>query len=172
MKIKLFLALAIAFVLSACGKSEQEMRAEAVQAQAAAQAEAAATQPQQPVAQPADQGAPVVEYKAFEEGRLQAKTNATKNAAAFIANDPVTFEGYKPVPNGDSSQTPNCAQGDGWATIKLVKPNAAAISLKCSTVSAGVGCLTQEDFEKKDVYKSQEGHCQPTTVVPFPIPKF
>ena len=24
----------------------------------------------------------------------------------------------------------------------------------------------------KDVYKSQEGHCQPTTVVPFPIPKF
>lgn len=42
--------------------------------------------------------------------------------------------------------------------------------IKCSTVSANIGCFLETDFLKKS-YAAQENRCQPTSSVPFPIPK-
>lgn len=41
---------------------------------------------------------------------------------------------------------------------------------KCSTVSAALGCYTKADFVTKPFAKD-EGTCQPTNKVPFPLPE-
>jgi len=43
------------------------------------------------------------------------------------------------------------------------------IKLKCSTVSAGLGCMTEDDFKKRANYANQEGRCNAD--IPFPLPK-
>lgn len=98
----------------------------------------------------------------LETARSQARENATVMARSFRATVPA-YEKLGIVPQGDSSQKPNCPQGDGWATILLVDPDTAktVVELKCSTYSRGVGCRRDKP--------SQEGSCQAD--VPFPIPK-
>jgi hypothetical protein len=49
------------------------------------------------------------------------------------------------------------------AKTKLVK-------VKCSTVSANTSCLEDADFKTKP-FASDDGHCQPTNKVPYPLPK-
>lgn len=70
---------------------------------------------------------------------------------------------------GDSTISPECPQGDGWASVDLVEHGTRKViqELKCSTFSEGIGCMTSADFKTKR-YASQDNNCN--SEVPFPIP--
>jgi hypothetical protein len=90
----------------------------------------------------------------------------------YVAENP-RFDNHAVVSHGDSSQTPDCPQGDGWATVSIMKVENKVIEkfvAKCSTVSGTVGCYLEQDFKKKP-YANEEGSCQPVGKVPFPLPK-
>ena len=116
-------------------------------------------------------GKPEVSFDTLETNRANAKANAEYNAAGFRAAAP-QFANYALEVQGDSTQQPACPQGDGWASAKLVsKENPSVkVALKCSTVSGTIGCMPQAEFEKKP-YAPDDGSCQATSKVPFPIPK-
>lgn len=111
-----------------------------------------------------------VSFETLETARTQARDNAKWNAQNFRQSDP-RFQGWDIVTRGDSSQQPNCPQGDGWASVDFIsKDKATTTKMKCSTVSIAVGCMTDDDFKSK-VYAQDDGHCQPVTKVPFPFRK-
>lgn len=111
-----------------------------------------------------------VSFATLEEAKSTARDNALFNAQRFRAENP-DVKDWQAVANGDSSQMPNCPQGDGWATLKLFSPDATrVVALKCSTVSSATGCLKDLEFKSKP-FAMQDGHCQNTSVVPFPLPK-
>lgn len=110
-------------------------------------------------------------FDTLELARATAKSNAEYNAQSFRAGSP-QYANYALETQGDSSQTPQCPQGDGWASAKLVdKINPAIkVAIKCSTVSGSVGCLLATDFATKP-YAADDGRCQDVSKVPFPLPK-
>jgi hypothetical protein len=112
-----------------------------------------------------------VGFDTLESARKQAKENAEFNARAWRAQTPVTAD-FGIISRGDSSQTPDCPQGDGWASIDLINVKTAAVQvkLKCSTVSDSVGCRADNDF-KSSPFANEDGRCQATSKVPFPLPK-
>jgi len=112
-----------------------------------------------------------VSFDTLETARNQGKANAEWNAQAFRAASP-EFANTAIVAQTDSTMLADCPQGDGWASVKLINKDnpAQKIGLKCSTVSGSVGCLTDADFAKKS-YSGDDGRCQGTDKVPFPIPK-
>lgn len=111
-----------------------------------------------------------VSFETLEQARKTANDNALWNAQVFRQNN-VLISGWSVIPNGDSSQLPNCPQGDGWATLEVVSPDKTKrVKIKCSTVSGAIGCLFSEDFTTKP-YASDDAHCQPVSKVPFPLPK-
>lgn len=115
-------------------------------------------------------GKPDVSFTTLEDARGTARENAMWNAQTYRQQN-VLYKGWDIVGRGDSSQMPNCPQGDGWATMDFVNPDkTAVVKVKCSTVSANLGCLEDSDFKTKS-YASEDGTCQPTTKVPFPLPK-
>lgn len=116
-------------------------------------------------------GKPEVGFDTLETARKQAKENASFNAAAWRSGTPGAGS-MGIIANGDSTQKPECPQGDGWASVDLVDTSTGAKigKLKCSTVSASVGCMTDEDFKSK-VYAGDDGRCQDVTKVPHPLPK-
>jgi hypothetical protein len=133
MKIsKLFLAVAVALSVTACGKD--------------------------------------VSNDTLEEAKGMARQNALFNAQQFRSEQPL-YKDWQAVSNGDSSQMPNCPQGDGWATLKMYSPDVKqVVTIKCSTYSGNTGCMLENEFKGKP-FASQDNHCQPTTIVPFPLPK-
>lgn len=111
-----------------------------------------------------------VNFDTLESARTTAKSNARYNAKKFRTDHP-QFAEFDLEMQGDSTQTPACPQGDGWASGKLVNlQTKAQVEIKCSTVSNAVGCLTKADFTGKP-YAGDEGNCQPVKKVPFPLPK-
>lgn len=112
-----------------------------------------------------------VGFDTLETARKQAKENAEFNARAFRAQTPALAE-LGIISRGDSTQSPACPQGDGWASIDLIDPKTTQTkaSLKCSTVSDSVGCRTAVDF-KSSSYANEEGNCQSVAKVPHPLPK-
>ncbi len=112
-----------------------------------------------------------VNFDTLETARAQGKANAEWNMQTFRAANP-QYSNTAIEVQVDSSMTPDCPQGDGWASGKLIdKANPAAkLALKCSTVSGSVGCMVQTEFEKKP-FAPDDGRCQDVSKVPFPIPK-
>ena len=111
-----------------------------------------------------------VSFATLEEAKTIARDNALFNAQRYRAENPPVKD-WTAVSNGDSSQMPNCPQGDGWATLKLFNPVVTqSVTIKCSTVSAATGCLLESEFKSKP-FASQDGHCQDPSIVPFPLPK-
>jgi hypothetical protein len=107
-------------------------------------------------------------FDSVESGRKQANENSLYTATQFRQNNP-QYAGFSLSMRGDSAQSAECGQGDGWASIDLVKPDTKqTVKLKCSTVSESIGCRTDEDF-KSSPYASQDGRCN--TEIPFPLPK-
>lgn len=112
-----------------------------------------------------------VSFDTLETARNQGKVNAEFNAQVFRATNP-QFNNTAIISQTDSTMSPSCPQGDGWASVKLVDkadPN-RKVGLKCSTVSGSVGCLIDADFQTK-TYAGDDGRCQSVEKVPFPIPK-
>jgi hypothetical protein len=114
-----------------------------------------------------------VSFDTLEDARATARSNALFNAQAYRAENPRFDKGFSIVSHGDSTQASDCPQGDGWATISIMKvenKETEKYVLKCSTVSGSLGCYLADDFQKKP-FASDENRCQPTTKVPFPLPK-
>lgn len=111
-----------------------------------------------------------VSFASLEEAKGTARENAMWNAQKYRQEN-VFYKGWDIVGRGDSSQENSCPQGDGWATMDFVHPNKEAIvKVKCSTVSANTGCLEDKDFKSKP-FAADDGHCQATNKVPYPLPK-
>jgi len=122
-------------------------------------------------------------FTELEQSRATAQANALFNARTYFAANPRFAEGSSIVPHTDSTIGPKCRNGDGWATLSVMKvehgtdgtgkptKNIDKTVLKCSTVSPTLGCYTTADFDKKPDLKNADGSCQPETVVPYPLPK-
>jgi hypothetical protein len=112
-----------------------------------------------------------VSFDTLETARKQSKDNAEYNGRAWRSQTPA-YAALSMISRGDSSQTPSCPQGDGWASVDLVDPNTSLkkVSLKCSTVSDSVGCREANDF-KSSPFANEDGHCQAVSKVPHPLPK-
>ena len=113
-----------------------------------------------------------VSFSTLEDARAQAKSNGEYNAQLYRAENP-RFTDHKIVSHGDSTQSPECPQGDGWATNTIMSVNGKSVEkfiVKCSTVSQALGCYLEADFAKKP-FATEEGKCQSTNKVPFPLPK-
>jgi len=107
-------------------------------------------------------------FDSVESGRVQANENSEFNVKAFRQTHS-EYAGYSISMRGDSTQSSKCGQGDGWASIDLINvEKGLKISLKCSTVSAATGCMTDVDFKARS-YASQDGQCD--TSIPYPLPK-
>jgi len=111
-----------------------------------------------------------VSFASLEEAKGTARENALWNAQKYRQEN-ILYKGWDIISRGDSSQTNACPQGDGWATMEFVNPNKdTLIKVKCSTVSGNTGCLEDSDFKTKP-FASEDGHCQATNKVPYPLPK-
>lgn len=115
-------------------------------------------------------GTETVSFDTVEEARGTARDNALFNAQAFRQTSP-DFSGWDIQTRGDSSQTNDCPQGDGWSTMTFISPNKSQrIDVKCSTVSPNIQCMTSAEFKTK-TYSTEDGQCATTDRVPFPLPK-
>lgn len=107
----------------------------------------------------------------LEEARSTAKANAEWNAAQYKAANPRFTADFSIVSRSDTSQTLDCPQGDGWASLSIMKVEGKTVdktSLRCSTYSSSVGCYREEDFVKDKQLVSEDGACR--SAVPYPIP--
>lgn len=116
-------------------------------------------------------GKETVSADRLEEARSTAKANSELNAQLYKAANPRFTSDFSIVSRSDTSQTAECPQGDGWASLSIMKVEGKQVdktSLRCSTYSLSVGCYREEDFTKDSTLVSEDGHCR--TTVPYPIP--
>ena len=107
----------------------------------------------------------------LEEARSAAKANAEYNAAMYKAANPRFTADFSIVGRSDTSQNAECPQGDGWASLSIMKVEGKAVdktSLRCSTYSSSVGCYREEDFVKDVNLAKEDGTCR--SAVPYPLP--
>jgi hypothetical protein len=110
---------------------------------------------------------PKVSVQQLDDSMGIVRDNLLFNAQLYKMTDP-RLEGFKAVPNGDSTMSNKCPQGDGWGTITMVNTDTGKqTKLKCSTYSKNVSCQLEKEFK----YVSDEGHCASLDKVPYPIPK-
>lgn len=103
-----------------------------------------------------------------EQARQQVLDNSEFNAKAYRnATAPEATIKMR----GDSTVGPKCITGDGWASVDLINKDTSVVigKLKCSSVSATIGCMTETDFKARPAYASQDGVCNKE--LPFPLPK-
>lgn len=111
-----------------------------------------------------------VSFASLEEAKGTARENSLWNAQTYRQEN-VLYKGWDIISRGDSTQSNDCPQGDGWATMEFISPDKSAkIKVKCSTVSANTGCLEDSDFKSKP-FASDDNRCQGLEKVPFPLPK-
>ena len=98
-------------------------------------------------------------FDTVETQRSVANDNSKYNAQKWRAEN--GFADLNILSRGDSTQQPNCAQGDGWASVDLInaKSKAVEVQLKCSTVSGNLGCYLAKDFKERAVLAKQENTC-------------
>jgi hypothetical protein len=110
-----------------------------------------------------------VSFSTAEDSRMTVKDNVSILANQFRSE--MKLNGYDLIVRGDSTVSVSCPQGDGWASVDLVdrriEPN-MTLKLKCSTVSAGIGCMLDSEFKTK-AYAAEDGVCN--NDLPFPLPK-
>lgn len=107
----------------------------------------------------------------LEEARQTAKANAEYNAQLYKATNPRFTADYSIVSRSDTSQTAECPQGDGWASLSIMKVDGKTVdktALRCSTYSSSVGCYREEDFAKDKQLASEDSTCRKE--VPYPLP--
>lgn len=107
-------------------------------------------------------------FETQEQARQQVLENAEFNAKVYRdANAPTA----KIKMRGDSTISATCITGDGWVTVDLLSPTTMQPyqTVKCSSVSGTIGCMTVEDFQARSDYAKQDGSCN--RELPFPLPK-
>ena len=98
-----------------------------------------------------------------------SRDNALYNAKLWRSQNTI-YSAYDIMARGDSSQTADCPQGDGWATIELMDLSSQEkLTLKCSPWSAGKGCIDEAHF-KASPDAMTDKRCQPTSSIPYPLP--
>jgi hypothetical protein len=108
------------------------------------------------------------DHGTVETARAAARDNSRTLASAWKIEN-AEYAQWNIRPRGDSTINSKCPQGDGWASIDLIKPKTNdRLKLKCSTYSQGTGCLPATEFKTKK-YAMQEGKCN--SEVPHPLPK-
>lgn len=107
-----------------------------------------------------------VSFETVDQSQGIAKKNGTFNAKTFRSS---YYPDAEIIPRGDSTISATCPQGDGWASIDIVKDGRVMAELKCSTVSANLGCMTKKDFSGRAQYSNQENNCNKE--IPFPLPR-
>jgi hypothetical protein len=106
--------------------------------------------------------------KQVEASREHARQNVSQLAEAWQkANG---FELYHLVVRDDPTISADCPQGDGWAEAALMdKTTQQTVRLlKCSTVSASLGCMTSATFDGT-AHRREEDVCN--TALPAPLPR-
>lgn len=100
-----------------------------------------------------------VSFETLETQRATANDNSRYNAQKWRAEN--GYEKLGILARGDSTQQPKCPQGDGWASVDLTNPDTKGVQLKlkCSTVSANVGCMLADDFKARAALANQENAC-------------
>lgn len=100
-----------------------------------------------------------VSFETLELQRATANENSRFNAQRWRGENGYEASGI--LTRGDSTQQANCPQGDGWASVDLTDPKTKAVvlKLKCSTVSANVGCIKDDDFKARPALATQENRC-------------
>lgn len=108
-----------------------------------------------------------VGFNTLESARAQVNENVTLVAQDFRAKN--NMAEYDIYVRGDSTQSSECPQGDGWATIDFKsRSNGGKSTYKCSTVSVNLSCIEANEFKTKS-YASEEGRCN--RELPFPVVK-
>jgi hypothetical protein len=107
-------------------------------------------------------------FETQEQARQQVLENAEFNAKVY--RDSLAPKARIKM-RGDSTISATCIVGDGWVTVDLLYPETAQVyqTLKCSSVSGTIGCMTKEDFQERADYAKQDGSCNRD--LPFPLPK-
>lgn len=118
------------------------------------------------------QSAPKLDFNTLEDARQQARSNAEFNAVQYRAENP-RMAGLKIVGHGDTTQSLDCPQGSGWATLSIMnvdkeKGTSEKYKVVCSTVSTAIGCFLEKDFEATP-HAKEANQCNAT--LPFPLPK-
>lgn len=116
-------------------------------------------------------GKPQATADRLEEARSTAKSNSEYNAQLYKAANPRFTADFSIVGRSDTTQDAGCPQGDGWASLSIMKVEGKVIdktSLRCSTYSASVGCFREEDFVKDKTLVAEDGSCRAS--VPYPLP--
>lgn len=114
-------------------------------------------------------GTEPVSSDALDMAMSTAKANATWNAKQWRGQAEM-YANYDILARGDSSQTPKCPQGDGWATVELVERDGKGkLTLKCSTWSGGRNCVDEDHFRGSPA-ATEDKICQAVGVVLYPIP--
>lgn len=116
-------------------------------------------------------------FKEVEDSRIQARVNGEFLAKLYRVENP-RLEGYSYVVKTDTTISNSCINGDGWVSVSFIKvtkditnkDTVDKIEVKCSTVSAGLGCYRAEDFQRKSI-SNEDGVCQKLNKVPYPLPK-
>lgn len=107
-------------------------------------------------------------FESVEGARKTANENAEYNAKAFRASHP-DYATWVILTASDSTQSEKCGSGDGWETITFEHAvSQLKVPIKCSTVSATLGCMSDAEFKTKS-YAARDGKCD--TTLPFPLPK-
>ncbi len=107
-------------------------------------------------------------FETQEQARQQVLENAEFNAKVYRD---ASLPQAKIKMRGDSTISATCITGDGWVTVELLHPNSmqSVQTLKCSSVSGTIGCMTVDDFQARSDYAKQDGTCN--RELPFPLPK-
>lgn len=97
------------------------------------------------------------------------RLNAQKNADAYFSVqypagtvDVQLGEPIRALMQSDSSVTPDCRYGDGWASGVIQFKTGKSLKIKCQTNGVGKGingCMSEAEFATKS-YKGEEGTCQ------------
>jgi hypothetical protein len=123
-----------------------------------------------------------VSFQTVEEQRAQGRANAMQVAAEYQKTNP-RIAGWEAIVKADTTHSPKCPQGDGWAEVVFMRSERVEGSTKnleiqkatlmCSTVSTNQGCVMVAPVDNwtKHVGKSMDGACAATNQVPMPLPK-
>lgn len=100
-----------------------------------------------------------VPQEIVDQNMIISQRNAEFNANKF-RNERFP-DAVRVMIDSDSTISPSCRFGDGWASGSLEMPDGTSVAVKCQTNGSGkgfAGCLTKADFASKS-FADEDGTC-------------